>query len=82
MSSSKSSSYVEKRLGSEVEAENDRLSIKDEPNQAVDKSNTVIPLQTHDEPNDLLNPCSNDLIDDSEDKTFSSSGNDPLMVKL
>ena len=82
MSPSKGTSCEEKQLDSHVDIENDHLSIKDEPTRDENDSNNILPSPTHDDLNcHLSNPCSSDIIDDPDNKTFSSSGNDPLMVQ-
>ena len=82
MSPSKGTSCEEKQLDSHVDIENDHLSIKDEPTRDESNANNILPSPTHDDLNcHLSNPCSSDIIDDPDNKTFSSSGNDPLMVQ-
>ena len=82
MSPSKGTNSEEKPLDSHVDMENDRLSIKDEPTTDKNDSNNVLPSPSHDDLKcHLSNPCSSDIIDDPDNKTFSSSGNDPLMVQ-
>ena len=71
--------FEEKRFDSKVEIENDRLSFKDEPNKEEDDTNDYFPHTIQDEPKSpVLNPCR--LVEDSDDKSYSSTGNDPLMV--
>ena len=71
--------FEEKRFDSKVEIENDRLSFKDEPNKEEDDPNDYFPHTMQEEPKSpVLNPCR--LVEDSDDKSYSSTGNDPLMV--
>ena len=77
----KDTSSVEKRFDSGDKVENELLPIKDPPKEETNASDMVYTLQAQDEQKN--NPPSvndNSIIDNSDEKTYTSGNNDPFMV--
>ena len=77
----KDTSSAEKRFDPGDKVENELLPMKDPPKQETHDSDTVYTLPAQDEQKN--NPPSvndNSIIDNSDEKTYTSGNNDPFMV--